>query len=372
MWFTKYLRDKNIKKGMFLLVLSGCLLLAGCQKETESENRRLDIWDNIQIAVPDVIWDIEVVDIDLESILEKKSIQEKIMSGDFSCLSNESWESEQESYERHRDVYEWRQLDLNGDGIEDLILQEAKTVTADSGEKRIIGIFACEKDEAGCILWDVNDSSEYYFCGATGELMYSASSYGGVVSLEPYIHYYFDEEWNEIEDYSLVVYRIDSKEDEKYAEELKRENPDMAEDGVYCRKYTEEGMEILTREELESIYEQETGYEFHSSLYRIANQKESIIIEVEGFEVEYNLTSRKVTVEDIEDIKLNSSIDEISNKLGEPDTWIGSGILRPVYFLEDNKVVVFHFKYPAVCEDLEQVVMISENGESQVVKTSRQ
>lgn len=101
-------------------------------------------------------------------------------------------------------------------------------------------------------------------------------------------------------------------------------------------------------------------------------QKESIIIEVEGFEVEYNLTSRKATVEDIEDIKLNSSIDEISNKLGEPDTWIGSGILRPVYFLEDNKVVVFHFKYPAVCEDLEQVVMISENGESQVVKTSRQ
>lgn len=79
-------------------------------------------------------------------------------------------------------------------------------------------------------------------------------------------------------------------------------------------------------------------------------QKESIIIEVEGFEVEYNLTSRKVTVEDIEDIKLNSSIDEISNKLGKPDTWIGSGILRPVYFLEDNKVVVFHFKYPAGSE----------------------
>lgn len=46
MWFTNYLRDKNVKKEMFLLVLSGCLLLAGCQRETESENQRLDIWDN--------------------------------------------------------------------------------------------------------------------------------------------------------------------------------------------------------------------------------------------------------------------------------------------------------------------------------------
>lgn len=70
----------------------------------------------------------------------------------------------------------------------------------------------------------------------------------------------------------------------------------------------------------------------------------------------------------MEDIKLGSSIQEISNKLGEPDTWIGSGMLRPVYFLEDNKVVVFHFEYPAVCEDLRRVVLISENGESQIIK----
>ena len=93
---------------------------------------------------------------------------------------------------------------------------------------------------------------------------------------------------------------------------------------------------------------------------------EKRIISVDGFEVEYNQTSRKV--DDIKDIELGSSIQEISDKLGEPDTWIGSGILRPVYFLENNKVVVFHFNYPTACKDLRQVVLISDNGEEQIIK----
>lgn len=97
-------------------------------------------------------------------------------------------------------------------------------------------------------------------------------------------------------------------------------------------------------------------------------RKNSMIIKVEGFEIEYNSSSRKVTTEMLDDIELGSSIYEISNKFGEPDEWIGSGILRPVYFLEDNSVVVFHFEYPAVCKDLKQVVLYRENGESQVIK----
>lgn len=93
---------------------------------------------------------------------------------------------------------------------------------------------------------------------------------------------------------------------------------------------------------------------------------EKRIIRVEGFEIEYNQTDRKM--EDIEDIGLGCSIQEISDKLGEPNTWIGCGMLRPVYFLENNKVVVFHFNYPAACEDLRQVVLISDNGENQIIK----
>lgn len=262
---------KEIKKGKLFFVLLGCLILVGCQKETKSEDQSADVWGSTQTTVSDWIGNIEVVDVDLEGDSLRNSIQGQIMSGDFSCLTNENWESKQEVYRNLEKAsaqgLEWRQLDLNGDEIEDLILQEAETVTSDSGEKRIIGIFDCKRDEARCVLWDVNDSSEYYFCGTTGKLMYSASSYGGVVSTESYSHYYFDEEWNEIKDYSLVVYRINSKIDKEYAEEWKRENPDMAEDGIYYRKYTEDGVEILTQKELESIYKMETGYEFYSAFH---------------------------------------------------------------------------------------------------------
>lgn len=93
-----------------------------------------------------------------------------------------------------------------------------------------------------------------------------------------------------------------------------------------------------------------------------------MVIDVEGFEVEYTSTGRKLTIEDIYDIELKNSAYDINDRLGEPDAWIGSGMPRPVYFLKDNKVVVFHFKYPAALEELIKIVLINENGESQIIK----
>lgn len=75
---------------------------------------------------------------------------------------------------------------------------------------RIVAIFACEGDSAKCILWDLNDSSEYSFCGSTGELMYTAPYSGMEIAGEPYQHYYYDIEWNKIADYSLVRTIVDS------------------------------------------------------------------------------------------------------------------------------------------------------------------
>lgn len=77
------------------------------------------------------------------------------------------------------------------------------------------------------------------------------------------------------------------------------------------------------------------------SLWIKGKEKERKIFRVEGFEIEYELTGRKITMEDIDDINLGSSIQEISNKLGEPDAWIGSGMLRPVYFLKVIKLWFF-------------------------------
>ena len=91
-------------------------------------------------------------------------------------------------------------------------------------------------------------------------------------------------------------------------------------------------------------------------------------INIEGFEIEYSVTDRELTTGDFNSIEMGSSIFEINDKLGEPDTWIGSGMLRPVYFLNDNRVVVLHFEYPAACDGLREIVLIDENGKSRIIK----
>lgn len=97
-------------------------------------------------------------------------------------------------------------------------------------------------------------------------------------------------------------------------------------------------------------------------------EKAYITIHVEGFDVTYPTKGEKITMEAVSDIELGSSGMEIGDKLGEPDAFIGSGMLRPVYFVEGNQVVVFHFTYPAALEDLRQIVLVDENGESRILK----
>ena len=70
------------------------------------------------------------------------------------------------------------------------------------------------------------------------------------------------------------------------------------------------------------------------NLWIKGKKKDNVIINVEGFEIEYNQTSRKMG--DIEDIELGSSIQEISDKLGEPDA---SGRRSPVPVEGSNYVI---------------------------------
>lgn len=241
---SRKLEDRG-KRALFLL---GCFFLAGCGKEMEEEEQQAEI--------------------SVES-----SIQSEIMSGDFSRLDEDDGFKEQiesafhrwESGETHE--IEWRIIDLNGDGIEDLIVQNKETV-GESEMKQIFGIFACGEESARCVEWDLNDMTEYSFCGPTGELIYTAYNYGFIPDEEPYWHYYYDKDWNKINDYLLVIYWIDSTVDPEYAEIWREEHPDLAEDGIYYRKYTEDGMEELTRGEWEEMYETVTGYEVDSELIR--------------------------------------------------------------------------------------------------------
>ncbi len=89
---------------------------------------------------------------------------------------------------------------------------------------------------------------------------------------------------------------------------------------------------------------------------------------VEGFALTFPAEGGKITVEELEGIALGSSGVEICDKLGEPDAWTGCGMLRPVYFVEGNRAAVFHFIYPACSEDLKEMVLYGENGESWIIK----
>ncbi len=97
-------------------------------------------------------------------------------------------------------------------------------------------------------------------------------------------------------------------------------------------------------------------------------EKEGAAIVVEGFALTFPAEGGKITVEELEGIALGSSGVEICDKLGEPDAWIGCGMLRPVYFVEGNRAAVFHFIYPACSEDLKEMVLYGENGESWIIK----
>ena len=97
-----------------------------------------------------------------------------------------------------------------------------------------------------------------------------------------------------------------------------------------------------------------------------------LIINVEGYEIEYHPTDRKLW-EILAAIECygndeGSSLDEISDKLGEPDAWVGYSIPDPAYFLDDNRVAVFSFSsYSNKYTQLRRIALYRENGDIRVI-----
>lgn len=97
-------------------------------------------------------------------------------------------------------------------------------------------------------------------------------------------------------------------------------------------------------------------------------KSDKMVIRVDGWDMEYTVSDRKLTVEDFESIELGSSFAEIESKLGEPDGWVGSGILSPVYVLEDNSAVELIFANDATDEDLSAIYLYKEQKGSVLKK----
>ena len=94
----------------------------------------------------------------------------------------------------------------------------------------------------------------------------------------------------------------------------------------------------------------------------------AIEINVKGLRMKYIPQNRSLTVENFQNIELGESIDEIEEKIGEPDGWIGSGILQPVYVLDDGRAVVCHFSHLQTCKDLKELIVYKGNDVDCVLK----
>lgn len=98
-------------------------------------------------------------------------------------------------------------------------------------------------------------------------------------------------------------------------------------------------------------------------------KSDKMVIRVDGWDMEYTVSDRKLTVEDFESIELGSSLNEIESKLGKPDGWVGSGILSPVYVLKDKSAVELVFAKDATDEDLSAIYLYKEQKESVLKKS---
>lgn len=155
----------------------------------------------------------------------------KIVKGDYSSIHDKNVvESLKTTFERLQDKVEWIYWDANGDGQQDLILQE--NYENSEGMRKIIGIFTVENQKVICKNWDDTDVTEY--SSMCHEKLVYYQQYLGIYNNYCYYFYSYDEEWNEILICGLEIYEIEDSEalppnwSEKY--------PEMVEEGTYYRK----------------------------------------------------------------------------------------------------------------------------------------
>ncbi|MCM1183653.1 MAG: hypothetical protein NC337_09785 [Roseburia sp.] len=106
-------------------------------------------------------------------------------------------------------LWEGRRMDVNGDGLPDLVQEmEANGL----GISPILRIFAYEEgaeEPVHVVFSDLNDMTEYYFVGADDKLIYDYSDHGEM-NYGSYSQYRFDENWDrELMDRIEIYYFYD-------------------------------------------------------------------------------------------------------------------------------------------------------------------
>lgn len=162
---------------------------------------------------------------------------------------------------------EFVRYDINKDGIDELVWREKDELKG--GMKRILGIFVYQENSIKSIFWDVNDSTEFCFLGENGNIVYYTQYYGTYM-YEEYNHIAFDADWKMSADYRLEIWNIYSLEE--VGENWEDQHPDMANEGIYCKKKFISSADVLnvqeqaiSKEEFLTEFIKLTGLEFIDS-----------------------------------------------------------------------------------------------------------
>lgn len=236
-------------------------------EELASEGETSDIKDSFMEDAPQE--ETETPQGETEDKNDMQEIYKQVMAGDLTALSQmEDFERIESAYNNPNTLsyYEWKLVDIDHNGYEELVWQEKE----DAGyRKRIVGLFSFEK-EPKCIIWDLNDSTEFYFISDRGNLVYY-DQYFGMYRFFSLDGYTLDENLDLDFTYGLRLYDIYdlSEIDENYLLEFQESNPDIVSEGIYYRKITSqdskggETKEILTEEQFVIEFAELMGTDFY-------------------------------------------------------------------------------------------------------------
>jgi|GEM_PF-2885177 len=203
---------------------------------------------------------------------------EQLKNGNFSNLKDgdDYIEALEKIYEREKEYQdkEWVEVDLNGDGRNELIWQQKEQYQKKL--KPIYVIFYLTNSEVQIAFIDTIDMTVFLFLSESGSLV-RYSQYYGVFSINNFNHYIFNSDWNLKFVYGYSIFEVYDFEDidEEYWSET---YPDATELGVYYyRELNNENnvtsREIINEEQFFQGFKEMTG----SGLYDLKPEWEMAI-----------------------------------------------------------------------------------------------
>jgi len=125
----------------------------------------------------------------------------------FSVLENEEviFATLEEMIENTCYRYEWIETDLNGDGINQLILQARDGVFEEKKRIQSIFVFDFDNQVVNRVFHNNAGLARFWFIARNGNIIRHFSSYGPYVTGYSFCHYVFDDDWNIVRTRSLEI-----------------------------------------------------------------------------------------------------------------------------------------------------------------------